>query len=854
MKPLHCERPVPSATRRFSAEAQARRFVAPRPSQDPSSGRVPPLLSPTNYRSAKLLRFSPLELTTKSPWHLRMSRHNYRGGRSHAPGQDPAYPVPWDPGKCSSRRSLRACAWAPLHPYKLQLPEMPRDRRCLGNGLRAAFRPCRGSLAGGGGVRAEWKTCFADGDQRFEPRVPGIRKHPKWGAPETPRVGTAATGSAWKGGPETGVPRIRSSRNRADPLAAESFHPCTLQDSLSWKELSFLHFIQPVLPPWNAPSLCLSISLLDPDWPMQTQLQSDGSGLQLPQTPSWCRSKILMPFQLAERPPGMHSPKGVTLQRGSQMAVTTTPSKKSQCTHIILDNADILSQYQLNAIRKNHVHIANPDFIWESIKERRLLDVKNYDPCNSCDIKPSLDEKASSSEVNTDDLFLDNASEKTNVEHTEFYAEDDEMPYFPQDFEVAKYNTLEKVGTDGGQETAVVELQCSLEPADCPFLVSAHFLLADGVQTRRQFTIKKTSADASEYYENYLEELKNQGFLLREHFTPEATKLASEKLQAVSKAEGIILLVKTALKNGETAEQLQKKMTEFYRLIPHKHPVTEEVNLRLLAKKEDLCQLIRDMVNVCETHLSKPNPPCLAKYRALRCKIEHVEPNTKEFSWVKQEVLQNYHSKSSVGILQIFRVGRVNEATEFVSKLGNVRSLLHGSPVRNIVGILSSTSIKYSQPGETDGSRLLVICDVALGKCMDLFKKDFSLTEAPPGYNSVHGVSNTASIPTEFEDDEFVIYKTNQVKMKYIVKFCMPEDQIKDFHPCHNTEFEEYRPKFSTFSKVEDYQLPDTNPSSNVKAGLQDVSGNLIPLEDVHIKGRIMDFIAQVCYLWFYDN
>ena len=46
--------------------------------------------------------------------------------------------------------------------------------------------------------------------------------------------------------------------------------------------------------------------------------------------------------------------------------------------------------------------------------------------------------------------------------------------------------------------------------------------------------MKKTSADASEYYENYIEELKKQGFLLKEHFTPEATQLASEKLQAVS--------------------------------------------------------------------------------------------------------------------------------------------------------------------------------------------------------------------------------------------------------------------------------------------------------------------------------
>lgn len=59
----------------------------------------------------------------------------------------------------------------------------------------------------------------------------------------------------------------------------------------------------------------------------------------------------------------------------------------------------------------------------------------------------------------------------------------------------------------------------------------------------------------------------------------------------MSKAEGVLLLVKAALKNGETEEQLQKMMTEFYRLIPHKGTTTEEVDLRLLAKKEDLCQV-----------------------------------------------------------------------------------------------------------------------------------------------------------------------------------------------------------------------------------------------------------------------
>ncbi|XP_045834014.1 protein mono-ADP-ribosyltransferase PARP4 isoform X2 [Meles meles] len=603
-----------------------------------------------------------------------------------------------------------------------------------------------------------------------------------------------------------------------------------------------------------------------------------------------------------------------------------------QCTHIILDNADVLSQYQLKSVQKNHIHIINPDFIWDSIKERRLLDVMNYDPNKALDITPPPCQKASSFEVTTDDPSLDNSMEKENIlEFTEFRKKNVGIPHFPQDFEVAKYNTLEKIGAEGGKEVAVVELQSSQDPRDPAFLISAHFLLANGLKTRK-FSVKKTSADASEYYENYIEELKKKGFLLREHFTPEATQLASEKLQAllleevinsstlskevsdlvemvwaealghlehmllkpvnrislndVSKAEGVLLLVKAALKNGETEEQLQKMMTEFYRLIPHKGTTTEKVNLRLLAKKEDLCQLIRDMVNVCETNLFKPNPPSLAKYQALRCKIEHVEQNTEEFFRVKEEVLQNNYSKVPLDILQIFRVGRVNEATEFLNKLGNVKSLLHGSPVQSFVGILSrglllpkvvedrgtkrtdignlgngiyfsdsiSTSIKYSHAGETDGTRLLVVCDVALGKCMDLNKKDFSLSEAPPGYDSVHGVRATATVTTDFEDDEFVVYKTNQIKMKYIIKFCVFGDEIKDFHPCNTTELEEYRPEFSNFSNVEDYQLTDTKPSSNIKSGLQDVSGNSVPLEDVHIKGKIIDFVAQVIVFQTYTN
>nr|KAF6453387.1 poly(ADP-ribose) polymerase family member 4 [Molossus molossus] len=80
-------------------------------------------------------------------------------------------------------------------------------------------------------------------------------------------------------------------------------------------------------------------------------------------------------------------------ENGGNVSLSLNP----QCTHVILDSADVLSQYQLNSVQKNHVHIANLDFIRESIKERRLLDIKSYTPYKSLDSTPPPCQEASSS-------------------------------------------------------------------------------------------------------------------------------------------------------------------------------------------------------------------------------------------------------------------------------------------------------------------------------------------------------------------------------------------------------------------------------------------------------------------------
>ncbi|XP_052527246.1 protein mono-ADP-ribosyltransferase PARP4 isoform X2 [Tympanuchus pallidicinctus] len=623
----------------------------------------------------------------------------------------------------------------------------------------------------------------------------------------------------------------------------------------------------------------------------------------------------------------------------------------NKCTHVLVDNASVLSRHDLKITQKYQLPVLYADFVWKSVENGKLLITDAFEVNTSQgnisnqwpgghgleDLSPSENKIATNqNESNDTNLTVIGESDKRiefEVGTLRFYSEN--APFFPQDFEVAKYNVLEKINSKGSKDFVVIELHCSQEQFEFLFRLYAHFSASNGTKKNKQFIINKTAEEIRENYDILVANLKSQDFLLRETFPPEAECLASTKLQKllleesinssavcqevsdfveliwaealghldsllvesvnnislndVSKAEGILLQVKNALNEGADEAALQEMMMEFYQLIHHKTEIDYEVSKRLLSRKQDLCQLMRDMLNIRETSMSCPNPSSLAKYQALRCKIDAIDPMSEEFLSVERQVLKNNYNGCSVRILQVYRIGRVSETAEFVGSLGNVRSLFHASSVRNFMGILSrgllmpkvvvedhgvertdtgnlgsgiyfsdsvSASIKYSSPSEMDGTRLLAVCDVALGSCLDLYKRDFSLTAAPSGYSSVHGVRTTAGISSDFEDDEFVVYKTTQVKIRYVVKFCLAEDQIKQFQPeigvqteQHNTELES-----QCHSQNESYELPSANISNTVKIGLQDRLGNPVPLESVHIKARIIDFVAQVVMFQTYTN
>ncbi|XP_031753145.1 protein mono-ADP-ribosyltransferase PARP4 isoform X8 [Xenopus tropicalis] len=600
-----------------------------------------------------------------------------------------------------------------------------------------------------------------------------------------------------------------------------------------------------------------------------------------------------------------------------------------KCTHVVVNTIGCLSSSQQKNVQKHQIPIVDSQFIWQCLEKKCLIQDYQYPTAG---VKPSEKEPEGWQADPEKTVFpkkvpsLQDNDEFINRDYSEYDA--DTLPD-PPDAEVAKYCFFQN-----GPIVAVLELLCIPESSSFLFQISKTICNSNGSEPDSSYMFKHTAEAACNKYEKCTEDLEKEGFKRAKRIPPKVALHTSEALQKVlleeainatklspdvgyfvesvwiealghldnilarpvnsislndvSKAEGVLLQVRKALDTGTEPGDIRKAMAEFYRLIPHKKPLLANIDKKLLSTKQDLCQLIRDMVSVCETNSSKPNPSSLAKYQALRCQIEHVEPNTEEFHQVSQQIVENKHCEESINILKIFRVGKLSEATGFQKNLGNVKSLLHASSPRHFVGILSrglllpknveddlglkrtdignlgsgiyfsdsiSTSVKYSEPSVTNGARLLLVCEVALGNCKDLYKRDFSLTGAPSGFNSVHGVRQMPGRKSDFEDDEFVVYKKDQIKMRYAVQFCTDKDQVNMERDKLSVQFEPMEEDVGEEPvQVEDLMLENLPEPQSINGGLQSVHGNQIPLENIHVKGKMMDLVAEVILFQTYIN
>ncbi|XP_065105074.1 protein mono-ADP-ribosyltransferase PARP4-like [Paramisgurnus dabryanus] len=602
-----------------------------------------------------------------------------------------------------------------------------------------------------------------------------------------------------------------------------------------------------------------------------------------------------------------------------------------QCSFVVTSSVDDLSSNRQKSIHKLQIPVVGMQYVWSCLDKGHLLPFAEHVLTPQL-THPSSEHSSLRNPVLTQIPVKGSFISQTRTEilgkggpcpgKFRIYKGDQDLPEFPSHFQVAKYSFFKK---NNSKTLSVLELQSAKGRAGQQYRILCSILHeSEKKVVWDKLVYCSTSEDALEAYVMLMKEEKDKGFTQMFALPPEAEHLASyslkqllleEKLNCstlsqevgvfvelvwtealgslskiltvpvsrislndVSRVEGLLLQAQKT----QDEEKVKTLLEEVNTLLPLQIADPPSTH-KLVSQKLDLCQLIRDILNVSEATMRSPLPSSLGKYRALRCSIDVVPSENPEFTVISQ-MLQD----KPIQIQKILRVSRGVELQMFREELGNIKPLLHSTGTNSFVGILSrglllprvgveqhgiertdignlgggiyfsdslTTSVKYSKPSVADGSRLLLVCDVALGQCKNLLKRDPTLTCAPKGYHSVHGVRRTPKTTSEFQDDEYVVYNTDQIKLKYVVQYTLEEDQLTEFHPQINTSEELAQPTERILPIDESEGLESTkNPLEEMTAGLLDSSGKTLPLKAVHVRCKLMDLLCQVIIFQTYTN
>ncbi len=314
---------------------------------------------------------------------------------------------------------------------------------------------------------------------------------------------------------------------------------------------------------------------------------------------------------------------------------------------------------------------------------------------------------------------------------------------------------------------------------------------------------------------------------------------------------------------------------------------------QVLNQRFEICQVLRDMINITEATDWNLRASTDAKYRSIGSFIKPLDSSSEEYLNIKNYIFNSKNDEKKnrrIRLNNIFGVFRPNESVKFNDSLSNNRLLFHGSKCKNIVGILSrglllpnhlvnefsltrsdtgmlgngiyfsdctDTSLKYSDLSKLRNSRVLTICEVALGKCKDYHEFDFGLVKATENFNSAHGVKKTQNVDSKFLDDEYVIYDSSQQKIRYIIELQYEDDgNLKDF--------DRVSERGIVSEVVEDQIIVDTSEIDKLEkgknildkpeCGLLSSSGTSIPLKSIHVRVQLLDMVSKVIIFHEYEN
>ncbi len=288
------------------------------------------------------------------------------------------------------------------------------------------------------------------------------------------------------------------------------------------------------------------------------------------------------------------------------------------------------------------------------------------------------------------------------------------------------------------------------------------------------------------------------------------TPLGVLTMGQIDKGEAILQDLYQEFKSGKKrTSELERLSSEFYSAIPHRIGRTRAAieaavisEMPAFEEKQETLQLMRDMLKVNGDGSVLFADEVDAKFKALRCEIEALDPKSSPYLELADLVLKSQVKTKTIKVKNVFTLKREDEWGAFKTDLSNQRHLFHGSRIKNWVGILSRgilmpkivvsmgvsrtdagwlgngiyfgdaacTSAFYTTPGKK-GTRFMGIARVALGNMKDYTQITYGLAGPPAGYHSCHGVRHTPKTPSQFADDEYVVYDNRQQRLEYLVEF-----------------------------------------------------------------------------------
>lgn len=263
-----------------------------------------------------------------------------------------------------------------------------------------------------------------------------------------------------------------------------------------------------------------------------------------------------------------------------------------------------------------------------------------------------------------------------------------------------------------------------------------------------------------------------------------------------------------------TKTKLEDLSGDFYTAVPHRIGRTRDAiasaiidDIANIALKQETLQLMKDMLAVNGDGASGAgnvlfNEQVDEQYGALGAELIALEPGSADWQQWADHVVKSQVKSKNIKVENVYKVKRAGEWDAFDTAVGNDKMLFHGSRIQNWVGLLtrgilmpklvvslgvnrtdagwlgngiyfgdaSCTSAFYTTPGKKK-TRFMAIARVGMGKMAPFTKITYGLNEPPKGFDSCHGQRNDKKNNSQFEDDEYVIYRQNQQRLEYLVEF-----------------------------------------------------------------------------------